>query len=106
MLIEFEEILHDLELKRAAALDRGERPAIDVAAALGSAVTAEGLSLRVRDEDGSEQPFEPALAAALVADALSTPSCMGHSAGTVMVTTALSLRGFRKPSRLSQDSDS
>ena len=30
-----------------------------------------------------------------IADALSTPSWIGHSAGTVMVTAALSLRGFR-----------
>ncbi len=72
MLIEFEEILHDLELKRAAALEPGERPPIDVAAALGTAVAGSGTELRIRDEDGSERPFEPVLAAALVAGALST----------------------------------
>ncbi len=40
------------------------------------------------------------------ADALSTPNWVGQSAGTVMVMATLSLRGFRKPSRPSQDSDS
>jgi ribonucleoside-diphosphate reductase alpha chain len=70
MLIEFEEILHDLELKRAAALAPGERPGIDVAAALGALQAA--VALQVRDDDGGEQPFTPALAGTLVADALST----------------------------------
>ena len=41
-----------------------------------------------------------------IADALSTPSWIGQSAGTVMVTATLSWRGFRKPSSPSQDSDS
>jgi ribonucleoside-diphosphate reductase alpha chain len=71
MLIEFEEILHDLELKRAAALAPAERPGIDIGAALGS-LDEPRLELRVRDEDGSEQPFTPALAGALVGEALST----------------------------------
>jgi ribonucleoside-diphosphate reductase alpha chain len=71
MLIEFEEILHDLELKRAAALSPAERPAIDVDAAL-AGLAQPPLELRVRDEDGGEQPFTAALAAALVADALCT----------------------------------
>ncbi|HWD68768.1 MAG TPA: ribonucleoside-diphosphate reductase subunit alpha [Solirubrobacteraceae bacterium] len=71
MLIEFEEILHDLELKRAAALPPAQRPAIDVAAAL-AALEQSPLELRIREEDGGEQPFSPALAAQLVADALCT----------------------------------
>jgi ribonucleoside-diphosphate reductase alpha chain len=71
MLIEFEEILHDLELKRAAALAPGERPAVDVAAAL-AALGQPSLELRVREDDGGEQPLSPALIGALVADALST----------------------------------
>jgi ribonucleoside-diphosphate reductase alpha chain len=80
MLIEFEEILHDLELKRAAALAPAERPLIDVAAALGETVAESpaGLELRVRGEDGGEQPFAPALAAQLVADALSTLAAASH----------------------------
>ncbi|HEX3615733.1 MAG TPA: ribonucleoside-diphosphate reductase subunit alpha [Solirubrobacteraceae bacterium] len=76
MLIEFEEILHDLELKRAAALAPAQRPGIDVAAALG-ALDEPRLELRVRDEDGSEQPFTPALAGALVGEALSTLAAAG-----------------------------
>jgi ribonucleoside-diphosphate reductase alpha chain len=71
MLIEFQEILHDLELKRAAALAPGERPAIDVAAAL-SGLGEPVVALRVRDEDGGEQAFSPGLAGALVGEALST----------------------------------
>ncbi|HWE58097.1 MAG TPA: ribonucleoside-diphosphate reductase subunit alpha [Solirubrobacteraceae bacterium] len=71
MLIEFEEILHDLELKRAAAMAPDERPAIDIAAALG-ALGESRIDLRVRDEDGGEQPFTPAMAGSLVGEALST----------------------------------
>jgi ribonucleoside-diphosphate reductase alpha chain len=70
MLIEFEEILHDLELKRAAALSAEERPSVDVAAALGALDASSDL--RVREEDGTEQPLTAVLAGALVADALST----------------------------------
>jgi ribonucleoside-diphosphate reductase alpha chain len=72
MLIEFDEILHDLELKRAAALAPSERPAIAIEEALG-AVGAESIpDLRVREDDGSEQPFSPVLAGTLVGEALST----------------------------------
>jgi ribonucleoside-diphosphate reductase alpha chain len=69
MVIEFAEILHDLELKRAAALAPHERPAIDVAAAVEETAAPD---VGVRDEDGVEAPFTPALAGAMVADALST----------------------------------
>lgn len=73
MLIEFDEILRDLELKRAAALDPSQWPALDVATALGRGDTDSAeLELRVRDEDGSEQPFTAALAAAETAQALRT----------------------------------
>ena len=73
MLIEFDEILRDLELKRAAALDPSQRPALDVNLALGlSGASIPGVDIRVRDDDGTELRFEPALAAMLVADALST----------------------------------
>jgi ribonucleoside-diphosphate reductase alpha chain len=68
MLIEFDEILHDLELKRAAALDVGARPTVDIALALSS--SGFNGAVRVRGEDGGELPFEPAMAAQLVADAL------------------------------------
>ena len=69
MVIEFAEILHDLELKRAAALAPGDRPVIDVAAAVDHEAAPD---VAVRDEDGIEQPYTPTLAGALVADALST----------------------------------
>ena len=54
MLIEFDEILHDLELKRAAALDPAARPTVDVAATLGDSDVE--VAVRVRAEDGGELP--------------------------------------------------
>jgi ribonucleoside-diphosphate reductase alpha chain len=62
MVVDFAEILSDLELKRAAAV--ADRPALDAAAT-------------VADLDGTDvlvdgEPFSPALAAGLVADALAT----------------------------------
>ena len=65
MVVEFAEILHDLELKRAAALQPSERPAVVVAVE-----EAADLDVAVRDDDGVEAPYTPALAGALVADAL------------------------------------
>ena len=47
MLIEFEEILHDLELKRAAALAPGERPQFDIEAD-GADTLWDGADLRAR----------------------------------------------------------
>jgi ribonucleoside-diphosphate reductase alpha chain len=82
MVIEFAEILHDLELKRAAALEPAERPPIDVAAAVGDAVAP---AIAVRDEDGVEVPYTPALAGALVGDALST---LAAAAGDAEADTA------------------
>src|ERR1700754_763670 len=70
MLVEFTEILHDLELKRAAALDAGQRPAIDVGAAV-AGLPVPGPDLSVRSDDGAEEPYAPALAGAMAADALS-----------------------------------
>jgi ribonucleoside-diphosphate reductase alpha chain len=72
MLIEFDEILHDLELKRAAALKAADRPPIDVGAALGDERPEPELELSVRGEDGVDTPFSPALAGELVGEALST----------------------------------
>lgn len=84
MLIEFEEILHDLELKRAAALTPEERPSIDVGAALRELDTSSDL--RVREDDGTEQPLTAVLAGVLVADALATLATA--SAETVADTAA------------------
>ena len=80
-MIEFAEILQDLELKRAAALPLEEPAALDVAAATGDLDTGD-LDLRVRDDDGREVAFAPEMAARLVADALSTLSLAG-GAGAV-----------------------
>ena len=71
MLIEFSEILHDLELKRAAALDDPERPSVEFVAAIAGLDIA-GLELLVVQEDGGERPFTVADGAEPVADALAT----------------------------------
>ncbi|HZO37487.1 MAG TPA: ribonucleoside-diphosphate reductase subunit alpha [Solirubrobacteraceae bacterium] len=69
MVIEFAEILQDLEIKRAAALPAEERPPVDVAAALAGLGPAP--ELRLVAEDGGEGAFAAADAGALVAAALS-----------------------------------
>ena len=69
MVIEFSEILHDLELKRSAALSAADRPAFDVAAAVAGLDAPE---LTVVERDGGERPLTPADPAALVVDALTT----------------------------------
>ncbi len=61
MVIEFEEILRDLELKRAAALEA--LPAVGLP-------ELEAPAVRVVDEDGGEAPLRAALPAGMVADAL------------------------------------
>jgi ribonucleoside-diphosphate reductase alpha chain len=93
MVIEFAEILHDLELKRAAALDPGERPVVDVAAAVDDAAAP---AVTVRDEDGAEVPYTPALAGAMVADALST---LAVAAGEAEADTAASRAIVRAATR-------
>jgi len=85
MLIEFDEILHDLELKRAAAMTRSERPPIGVAEILANINGATLPSLRVREDDGSEQRFTPLLVGELVADALST---LAAASGEAQADTA------------------
>jgi len=79
MLIEFTEILHDLELKRAAALDDPRRPRIDVVAAIAD-LDAPEVPLVLVEEDGGERPFAAALAAEPVADALATLALAGGEA--------------------------
>ncbi|HET6508054.1 MAG TPA: ribonucleoside-diphosphate reductase subunit alpha [Baekduia sp.] len=69
MVIEFSEILHDLELKRSAALAPGDRPAFDVAAAV-AGLDAPALTLVARD--GGERALAPSDPAALIAGALTT----------------------------------
>jgi hypothetical protein len=84
MIIDFAEILEDLELKRAAAVPAADRPGIDVAAAL-AGLELEGPDLALAGEDGGEQPFAPPLAAAIVADAVAT---LGLAGGESDVDTA------------------
>lgn len=84
MLIEFDEILHDLELKRAAALDPAARPTVDVVGALGETVFTGAV--RVRAEDGGELPFEPVMAGRLVADALGVlAAASGEASGDTVL---------------------
>jgi ribonucleoside-diphosphate reductase alpha chain len=71
MLIEFDEILHDLELKRAAALPATARPQVDAARALGELADEPLTEIRVRDEDGALNEFAAARVAGLIGDALS-----------------------------------
>ncbi|MBN8868851.1 MAG: ribonucleoside-diphosphate reductase subunit alpha [Solirubrobacterales bacterium] len=70
MLIEFDEILHDLELKRAATLPTEELPLAGVAEALAGLETGDG-GLTVARPDG-ERPFSAADAGSLAAAALGT----------------------------------
>ena len=71
MLIDFDEILHDLDLKRAAAVPIDETFAVDVAAALAG---ADGLAaaLLLVDENGAEQPL------VLTSDRRPGRRCAGH----------------------------
>ncbi|MDP2710043.1 MAG: ribonucleoside-diphosphate reductase subunit alpha [Solirubrobacteraceae bacterium] len=69
MVIDFAEILHDLELKRAAALAPAERPAFDTRAALHGAELPAPDAVLVLD-DGGEEPLAADHVAALVGDAL------------------------------------
>jgi len=68
VLIDFDEILRDLELKRAAALPAADRPRIDCASALAGLPDP---AVRVRSGAGDE-PLTAARVGALVADALVT----------------------------------
>lgn len=70
MLIEFDEILHDLELKRAASLPTEELPLAGVAEALaGLETAASGLTVT---RPGGDRPFSAADAGSLTAAALGT----------------------------------
>lgn len=71
MLIDFDEILHDLELKRAAALPLDARPRLDLGAAL-AGHRAPAINVILIEEDGGERPLDLELIAEPVADALAT----------------------------------
>ena len=70
-MIDFTEVLHDLELKRAAALPLDEAPAVDVEAAL-AGLGLPDLDLAVRDAPDGVVPFTPSLAGRMAAEAVAT----------------------------------
>ncbi len=72
MLIEFDEILHDLELKRAASLPTEELPLVGVAEALAGLDAGNDLGLKITGADGVEEAFGAPAAASLTAAALGT----------------------------------
>jgi ribonucleoside-diphosphate reductase alpha chain len=71
MLIDFDEILHDLELKRAAAVPLDAGPRLDLEAALAGR-EAPPISVILVEEDDGERPLNLELIAAPVADAVAT----------------------------------
>ena len=77
MIIDFDEILDDLEVKRASLLAPGELPRIDVSAAIQS-LDADGLDLYVIQPDGGERAFEVLAPALWVADAVATLAAARH----------------------------
>ena len=107
-MIDFDEILDDLEVKRASLLPPDELPG-DRRRGCGRERSAPTASIcACRDEDGSERPFAPALAGALVADALATlaaasasepddagrrTSSFARPAAAVVARSAAALRG-------------
>ena len=80
MLIDFDEILHDLELKRAAAATIDENFTVDVPAALAG---HDGLAveLALEEEDGGERPLAFEHIAAPVANALATLALASGESG-------------------------
>jgi ribonucleoside-diphosphate reductase alpha chain len=72
MVIDFAEILSDLDLKRAAAAPADARPLIDVDATLAAGGAPAAPELALVEEDGGETPFQAVRAGALVAEALGT----------------------------------
>jgi ribonucleoside-diphosphate reductase alpha chain len=71
VIIDFSEILDDLEVKRASLLPSDELPALDVAAAI-APLGQERLELSVLQEDGRPQAFELREPALWVAEAIAT----------------------------------
>ncbi len=89
MMIDFAEILGDLELKRAAALPAPERGGVDLDAVL-AGLPAHDLGLTVRDAPGGSVPFTPALVARMAADAVATLAlARGEEDGEVVAGPAV-----------------
>ncbi len=71
MIIDFDEILDDLEVKRASLIAPDELPSLAVEAAIAQ-LDLGGFSLGVVDELGEERPFDVRQPCGWVADALAT----------------------------------
>ncbi|HTU31184.1 MAG TPA: ribonucleoside-diphosphate reductase subunit alpha [Solirubrobacteraceae bacterium] len=80
MLIDFDEIHHDLELKRAAATPLPDGSGIDATAALAGDELAEP-ELALVEEDGGERPLTNRDIAQPLADALTTLALAAHEPG-------------------------
>ena len=80
MVIEFAEILQDLELKRAAALP--ELPTVALPA-------LDAPAVRVLDEDGGESELTAALPAGMVADALAVLAAAGGEEADTVAARAI-----------------
>lgn len=74
-MLDFSDLLRDLDLKAAAAVADAERPPFDVAPALLAGPSFRdyrALALKVTGRDGGDSQFQPEMAAEMVADALVT----------------------------------
>jgi ribonucleoside-diphosphate reductase alpha chain len=70
-MIDFAEILGDLELKRAATAPAGDRPALDVSAIL-TGLVGDDIDLVVRNGSDDPTPLTSGLVAGMAADAVAT----------------------------------
>ncbi|MDQ8044934.1 MAG: ribonucleoside-diphosphate reductase subunit alpha [Patulibacter sp.] len=74
-MLDFSDLLRDLDLKAAAAAPAASRPPFDVAPALAAGPSFSiyrDLGLKVTGPDGGDAQFQPEVAARMVADALTT----------------------------------
>jgi ribonucleoside-diphosphate reductase alpha chain len=71
MIIDFDEILDDLEIKRASLLPAEELPEVDAVVAAAS-IDTDGLAVDVVDELGEQRPLDLRAPCRLVAEALAT----------------------------------
>ena len=104
MIIDFDEILDDLEVKRASLIARHELPTLDFEAAIAQ-LDLDGFRLGVVDELGEERPFDARQPCSWVGDALATlaaarDQALDKPAGERLVhDVALAVRGALAPPR-------
>jgi ribonucleoside-diphosphate reductase alpha chain len=80
-MLDFSDLLRDLDLKAAAGTPAEQRPPFDVAPALAAGPSFSlyrDLGLQVTGSDGGDGPFAPEIAAEMVADALTTLAIAHH----------------------------